>query len=255
MIMICVCHAGINAHACEPCPTKQMLTLKATMQRAKIVLVGKRLTPVATSLDESSWLESIDFEVHRVLKNKTKSPIKAQSRIKLNFMDGMCPTGFMIPHHDPVVIFIKHQDSHGVYQSVKADCAPTYLSIAQDGKVNLNTKTVTLDELELHLKSLTNRMTLTIDPDELSYDEAKGTMTYAPNRKVKRASYTYYVFKIKNVEEILGERPTKKTSLVVEVGEPKRSTYQAKDPRLAQPSGGFKSITYQGVVVGVSTKR
>jgi hypothetical protein len=181
--------------------------------------------------------------------------MKAQSSIKLNFMDGMCPTGFMILDHSPVVIFINHQDQRGVYQSVKADCAPTHLSISQDGKVNVNAKNLTLDELELHLKSLANRVTLTVHPDELSYDEAKGTMTYAPNSKVKRASYTYYVFQIKNVEEVLGGRPTKKTSLVVEVGEPKRSTYQAKDPRLAQPSGGFKSVTYQGVVIGASTKR
>ena len=193
--------------------------------------------------------------MHRVLKNKTESLIKAQSRIKLNFMDGMCPNGFMVIHHDPVMVLIHKRDRQGVYQSVKADCAPTYLSIAKDGRVNFNNKMLTIDEFKLHLDSLSNRVTLTIDPDELSYDEAKGTMTYSPNSKVRRASYTYYVFKTKNVEKVLGKRPTERVSLVVEVGEPIQSTHQAKDPRLAQPSGGFKSITYQGEVVGVSTKR
>ncbi len=94
------------------------------------------------------------------------------------------------------------------------------------------------------------RRTITLNPTEMTYDEAKGTCTFRPDGAVKRASYTRYVLDLASLERVLGSRPTAPVAVVVEL-EPAVTGTSKVDPSLPQPLGGFRQTTYKGVVVGV----
>lgn len=99
-------------------------------------------------------MQSVDFEVHEVLKSPTQDPITAPSKISINYMDGRCLYGFNIHEQELVVILIGHRDEEGVYQNINQGCAPTHLPVTKDGKVKLNDEHMTLSALKLRIKSL-----------------------------------------------------------------------------------------------------
>jgi hypothetical protein len=93
------------------------------------------------------------------------------------------------------------------------------------------------------------RQTLTLDPDELTYDDAAKTVTFSPGSGVKSASYTHYVLDLASLESVLGGRPTAPVAVVVEVGPAVEENEKPADPSMSAPMGGFDITTYTGRVV------
>ncbi len=237
------------ASACEKCPTELVLDVDAAARKAPWVLVGKRITPAgAGEMNQAQGLESIEFQVERVLKSDPGVPVKAGARININFMDGMCTYGFMLEDQGRVVIFAGSRDADGVYRPVHDGCGATHVSVAADGTVQVAGAPLSLDGFAQRLTPKTRR-TLTLKPDELVYDEAAMTATFKPDRGVRRAAYVTYILELAGLESVLGKRPTVPTAVVVEVGPVERSTYRP-GPEMPQPDGGFQNEVYRGTVVG-----
>jgi hypothetical protein len=94
-----------------------------------------------------------------------------------------------------------------------------------------------------------SRRPLTLDPAELTYDEAAGTVTFHPDSRRQAAAYTRYVLDLASLEAALGGRPDAPVQVLVEVegGEPRNET--PADPMMAQPDGGFVITIWTGRVV------
>ncbi|MES2645041.1 MAG: hypothetical protein V4850_36480 [Myxococcota bacterium] len=94
-----------------------------------------------------------------------------------------------------------------------------------------------------------SRRTLTLDPEELTYDDAAGTVTFHPDSRRQSAAYTRYVLDLASLEAALGGRPEAPVQVLVEVtgGEPRNET--PADPMVAQPQGGFAITIWTGRVV------
>jgi len=199
-------------------------------------------------MDKGQGLESIEFQVERVLKGDAAAPVKAGARININFMDGMCTYGFMLADNGRVVIFVGKRDAEGVYRPVNDGCAATHVAVAADGTVKVAGATLSLDGFAQRLSPKTRR-TLTLKPDELVYDASAKTATFKPDRGVRRAGYVTYILDLASLESVLGKRPTSPTPVVVELGPVERSTYRP-GPNMPQPDGGFQNEVYRGTVVG-----
>ena len=92
--------------------------------------------------------------------------------------------------------------------------------------------------------------TITLDPDEITYDEAAGTLVFSPGSRVRSASYTNYTLDLASLESVLGERPTAPVSVLVEVTAVEERTHTPEDPRAQVPDGGFKITEKTGRVIG-----
>jgi len=231
--------------ACEPCPTDKTLNLEQTHKAASLVLLGARVeAPTKTALGP----ESIDFRVDRVLKGTADTPLSVGQQIAINYLDGMCPYGFMIEPGASVIIFIGSRGAKGAYRPVRDGCGTTFLPVAADGTVQWGGEHIGMDAVLERLRP-TQRMTLTLDPAELSYDERLGVCTFSPDSRVRRARYTKYILDLASLVKVLGARPKAPVKVVVEVGPAERSTYRPP-PTMPQPTGGFETTLYRGVVVG-----
>ncbi|MFT5681331.1 MAG: hypothetical protein ACI8RZ_002237 [Myxococcota bacterium] len=93
------------------------------------------------------------------------------------------------------------------------------------------------------------RETITLDPDEITYDEPAGTAVFSPGSRVRSSSYTHYILELGSVESVLGGRPTEPVSVVVEITGIEDSTYSPDEPEAAQPDGGFQIINKTGRIV------
>lgn len=95
----------------------------------------------------------------------------------------------------------------------------------------------------------TERVTVTLDPGEMSYDEAKNRATFSPGSRRQAADYTTYELDLASLEAALGGRPTEPVTVVLEVGPPTVERSTPSDPNLPAPMGGFTYTTYVGKVV------
>lgn len=93
------------------------------------------------------------------------------------------------------------------------------------------------------------RRTVTLDPSEMSWDEAAGKAIFSPGSRVMAADYTTWELDLASVEATLGGRPQAPVAVVVEVSGVETSNYKPEDPNLPQPMGGFTYTTIRGRVV------
>lgn len=94
------------------------------------------------------------------------------------------------------------------------------------------------------------RRVVVLDPTELSYDEAAGTVTFHPDSRRQSAEYTHYVLDLDSLVGVLGARPDAPVEVVIEVTGGETRTEVPDDPNMPQPLGGFQITTWTGRVVG-----
>ena len=134
------------SQACERCPAALQLNAEETAKQASWVLLGARTTPVpANERTTRSDLDFIEFKVERVLKAAQSTSIKPGQTIRINFMDGMCPYGFMIHHTHRVVIFANGPVNNQVFIGVNQGCAASHLPIDTGEMLKLGDKTISLE--------------------------------------------------------------------------------------------------------------
>lgn len=92
-------------------------------------------------------------------------------------------------------------------------------------------------------------MTLTLNPDEMQYDEAAGTVTFSPGSGVRSASYTHYILDLASLEAALGGRPSAPVAVIVEITAESERVHSPSDPSMPQPQGGFQITERTGRVV------
>lgn len=92
------------------------------------------------------------------------------------------------------------------------------------------------------------RVPLTLDPSEITYDEAGKTARFTPGGGRQSASYTTYVLDLPSLEATLGGRPTAPVAVIVEVGPEVVTRSTPTDPNLPAPDGGFTFTTRTGRV-------
>jgi hypothetical protein len=103
------------------------------------------------------------------------------------------------------------------------------------------------------MSSETERVTVTLEPRYMSYDEGAGTATFSPDSDRQSASYTHYVLDLASLEAALGGRPEAPAEVTLEVsGETRTET--PSDPMLPAPSGGFQITTWTGRVVSAGAQ-
>lgn len=93
------------------------------------------------------------------------------------------------------------------------------------------------------------QVTLTLNPDELRYDEAAGTATFSPGSGVRSASYTHYILDLASLEAALGGRPAEPVAVIVEITGEAERVHSPSDPNMPQPEGGFQITERTGRVV------
>lgn len=91
---------------------------------------------------------------------------------------------------------------------------------------------------------------LVLVPEDLSWDEAAGTVTFAPGSRRMAAEYDTYVLDLASVLAVLGARPTEPVQVKVELGPPEEEGFTPTDPNLPAPQGGFRYTTWRGKVTG-----
>jgi hypothetical protein len=95
------------------------------------------------------------------------------------------------------------------------------------------------------------RLTLRLDPAELTVDSAAGTATLRPGGGVQQDTYEVYVFDLASLATI-GGPPAAPIDVVVELGPPVETRWAPLDPTLPSPDGGFTFVTRAGRVVGAA---
>jgi hypothetical protein len=95
----------------------------------------------------------------------------------------------------------------------------------------------------------TEQLSLTLDPEELSYDDEAGTVTFSPGSRVRSARYTHYLLDLESLEAALGGRPESPVTVIVALQSEESGAYSPSDPTLPQPQGGFRIIRRTGRVL------
>jgi hypothetical protein len=98
------------------------------------------------------------------------------------------------------------------------------------------------------------RRTLTLFPHDLTYDDVRGVVVFAPDSSVKRAAYITYTLSMESFQRVLAKRPTAPVKVIVEISAVARKTERAHSGA-AEPIGGFQNTYYTGVVVGVPSRK
>jgi hypothetical protein len=93
-------------------------------------------------------------------------------------------------------------------------------------------------------------LVVTLEPEEMTWDQAAGTVTYAPGGRRMAAEYTTWILDSKGVLEAAGGPLMGPLTVQVEVTDFKREVHIPNDPRLPSPQGGFTYYTYRGRVIG-----
>lgn len=94
------------------------------------------------------------------------------------------------------------------------------------------------------------RVLLTLDPADLTYDEAARIARHTPGSAVQAAAYDVYEIDLSSLEQVLNGRPTAPVTVWVELGPAQVSSYTPEDPNLPTPQGGFQITTRAATVVG-----
>ena len=91
-------------------------------------------------------------------------------------------------------------------------------------------------------------LSITLDPEEMVYDEGKGVVTFSPDSRRQSATYSHYVLTIASLETAVGGRPTAPVTVAIRATRTVKN-WTPKDPNAPAPMGGFDDITYTGVVL------
>jgi hypothetical protein len=89
-----------------------------------------------------------------------------------------------------------------------------------------------------------------LDPEELSWDQAAGTVTFSPGSRRMAAEYTTWILDSQGVLDAAGGPLMGPLEVRVEVTDFKREVHIPNDPKLPSPQGGFVYYTYRGRVLG-----
>lgn len=87
-----------------------------------------------------------------------------------------------------------------------------------------------------------------LDPAELAWDEAAGTVSFTEDSQVQKAAYTRYVLDLASVEAALGGRPQAPVTVSIAVSRQEERVETPDDPMLPSPEGGFRITTVYGHV-------
>lgn len=90
---------------------------------------------------------------------------------------------------------------------------------------------------------------VTLNPEELTWDEAAGTVSFTEDSAVQKAEYTRYVLDLASLEAALGGRPTAPVTVNIAVSREEEERETPDDPMLPAPEGGFRITTVYGRVV------
>jgi len=93
------------------------------------------------------------------------------------------------------------------------------------------------------------RETITLNPDEVTYDESAGTLVFSPGARVRAAHYTHYILDLDSVESVLGARPVAPVVVVVELTEVEDGVYLPEEIQAAAPDGGFRVTNKTGRIL------
>ena len=83
------------------------------------------------------------------------------------------------------------------------------------------------------------RVTITLDPSEMSVDEAAGIATFSPGSRMMSAEYTHYLLDLASLKAALGGLPEAPVELIIAVDARTESSFRPEDPNLPSPMGGF----------------
>ncbi|MDG1482995.1 MAG: hypothetical protein P8R54_25615 [Myxococcota bacterium] len=104
---------------------------------------------------------------------------------------------------------------------------------------------VPLEEAELSVI----RETITLNPDEITYDEPAGTLVFSPGTRVRSAHYTHYILDLDSAVAVLGARPAEPVVVVVEIMSVEDGVHLPEEPLAASPDGGFRITNKTGRVL------
>ncbi len=93
-------------------------------------------------------------------------------------------------------------------------------------------------------------LTLSLDPELISYDEGAGTATFSPDSRRMTSHYTRYVMDLASLEAALGGRPEQPVDVVVTLTAVSDSSHTPADPNLPAPQGGFQYTDWTATVTG-----
>lgn len=92
------------------------------------------------------------------------------------------------------------------------------------------------------------RRTITLDPSDMSVDEAAGIATFSPGGRVMSAEYTRYQLDLTSLKAALGGLPEAPVNVIITLDAVHVSAYTPSDPNLPSPEGGFRLEVIEGHV-------
>lgn len=124
-----------TAIACQPCKSK--LNLEQSLEKADLVIVGKRIDYDP----EEKMPSSIKVNIIKVLKGEIK---KGQIEVKSWY--GMCPYGIVVDDRIYVMILKKPLKIQGMYTTVNTGCSVTKL-LVKSSKVSVDGKIMSIEDI------------------------------------------------------------------------------------------------------------
>ena len=136
-------------HACEPCA--KILNFEETIQRADLIIVGKKISegPLAGPENFQVGPDWIEFKIMDVLKGESRKKI-----IKINSWNGMCPFGIQIDSGNHMLFLTSLENAVDAvqYDTVNFGCSvKTYpiegeIVVFGDEKISMEKFTEILNE-------------------------------------------------------------------------------------------------------------
>lgn len=93
------------------------------------------------------------------------------------------------------------------------------------------------------------RKSLRLEPNELQWDDAAGTVTFSPDSNVMSSHYTHYVLDAASLKAVLGGKPTAPVTVDLEITGEETRRETPTDPKMPSPNGGFVITTVRAKVV------
>ena len=189
------------------------------------------------------------MDIQEVVKRPQGSPIEVPFTITINSSASDCPQRMSFSHQASFYLYSAGPNSEGIYKLAQGeDCILTKLATTTKGLLNIGTYTLSLRQISALAQSTGNVRSLTIDPDDITRNQKNGTITFTPNSRVRRSSYTHYIFDQKQFEAILGPQLIEPIEVFVDLDQVQKSIHRP-DRALPQPESGFQITKYRARVI------